>query len=107
MLLVVRVDLSDFDDNRWYEGGYKNLFENFLDSLKLQYCRLRKSSNQKLFMEKVEIAVIDKISSIEQLKRKHYSSGLISYELVETHLKEAGIGCGANVQNYLTANTTK
>jgi len=79
MLLVVRVDLKDFDDHRWCEGGHKNLFENFLDSLKLQYCRLRKPSNQKLFMEKVEAAVIDKISSIGHLKRKHYSSGLVSY----------------------------
>lgn len=53
MLLVKRVDLTDFDNDRWWRGGECPFFGNFLDSFKLQYCRLRISSNQKQFIQKV------------------------------------------------------
>lgn len=79
MVLAARVDLSDFDNERWYSEPSGFLFESFLDSLKWQYCRLRKPGNQKLFLEKVEVAIIDKISAMN-INRKQLSRALSSYE---------------------------
>lgn len=106
-LLVARVDLSDFRTDAWCQLSKKDSFENFLDSFKLQYCRLRKPANQKVFVEKVESAVVHEISGKEHLRRKDFEQGLISYSQVEAHLIEAEIECGSDVRNYLIARASK
>jgi hypothetical protein len=61
--------------------------DGFLDSVKLQYCRLRHHENQSLFLQKIQSTTIDCISTIKHLKQNHYKQALENYSIIVNHLR--------------------